>query len=194
MSLPTIRYRQLLDAAAVQVDLPQWVYRGRSYTGGEWLEGLVMAESGGNPRSRRYEPHQDRINRKDAPNDPDTADVDDGEVEDDASYGLMQVMGYNVRALVGVPIGTAMRFGWLFLPIANVAMGLRVLTAELKAVASEIAMAKVPAYQHVERALARYNGGPTGDDPVNGDYRLRAYVDRIASHATAVQRDRGRLS
>ena len=191
-ALATVRYRQLLDAAAIQVDLPQWVYRGQAYRGGEWLEGLILAESAGNPKARRYEPHQDRAGRTDARSDADRPGQDDGDLEDDASYGLMQVMGYNARALVGVDIGTPMRFGWLLLPIVNIALGLRILTAELRAVASEIALARARPHQLVERALCRYNGGPTGDALVRGDLRLRAYVDRIASHASDVQRDRGR--
>lgn len=190
--IPTFKYRQLLDAAAVQVDLPQWVYRGQAFRAGEWLEGLVLGESNGNPRARRYEPHQDRAARRDAPSDPDTPDTDDGVLEDDASYGLFQVMGYNARLLVGAELGTAMRFDWLFLPVINVALGLRILTGELSRVKNEIALGKHPFHQQVERALCRYNGGPTGDALVDGDLRLRRYIDRVAEHALAVQRDRGR--
>jgi len=104
----------------------------------------------------------------------------------------MQVMGYNARRLAGVPEGTPMNFGWLFLPIINIALGLRILTAELRQVAREIGDGKAPAHQHVERALARYNGGPTGDDTVNGDIRLRKYVERVIDHSRRVKLARGR--
>lgn len=190
--IATTRFRQLIDAAAAQVRLPGWTYRGRIYTGGEWFEGLVLGESAGDPMARRYELHQDRASRKDAPSDADHSDRDDGLLEDDASYGLCQVMGYNARGLVGVNPGTPMTFGWLFLPMINIAMGLRILSGELQEVGLDIARGKASQHQQVERALARYNGGSTGDDPVGGDIRLRAYVDRVAAHATLVQRDRGK--
>lgn len=190
--IATVRFRALIDAAAMQVGLPNWIYRGQAFLGGEWLEGLILAESNGDPRARRYEPHQDRANRRDAAGDSDHADIDDGILEDDASYGLMQVMGYNARVLVGVAPGTSMRFGWLFLPMGNIALGLRVLCGELAAVSKDIGLGRAPASQHVERALARYNGGPTGDDDVDGDIRLRRYVDRVASHAGVARRDRNR--
>jgi hypothetical protein len=177
VSLPTRRYRRLLDACAELVALPGWTYRGVSFFPGEWLEGLVLAESRGNPSARLYEPHQDRAGRRDAASDGDTPDQDDGMLEDDKSYGLMQVMGYNIRELCGVPRGTAMRFGFALLPITNVALGLRVLIGELSAVGGDVA-----------RALARYNGGPTGDD--GSPMRLQGYVDRIYSHALVVRDDR----
>lgn len=154
------------------------------------MEGLILGESAGNSKARRYEPHQDRSTRTDAWTDPDVADEDDGDLEDDASYGLMQVMGYNARVLCGVAPGVPMRFGWLFLPQANIALGLRILTAERAAVYT-----KHPHESEQEllvRALARYNGGPTGDsfDLRTNDIRLRAYVDRVAAHAEVARADR----
>ena len=89
----TRTYRPLIDACALQVGLPPW----GDLRSGEWLEGLILQESGGNPKARRYEPHQDRAGRPDAPSDGDQPGIDDGQLEDDASYGLMQVMGSNVR-------------------------------------------------------------------------------------------------
>jgi hypothetical protein len=214
-ALPDLRW--LIDAKAAFVGLPTW--RSQRYKirilPGELLEAIILTESGGNARARRYEEHQDRASRRDAPQDPDTPDVDDGELEDDASYGLMQVMGYNIRHLVGVgPVGIAdtshgprlvggvigpggwrpllvgemgatyppMSFAWAFLPDTNITLGLRVLLPELRAVGGD-----------VERALARYNGGPTGDDvrPEYGDdMRLRRYVDKVFSNARFVAMDR----
>ena len=182
------RLRAFIDAAAGFVVLPHFQYRGQDFTPGELLEGLILGESAGDPRARRYEPHQDRAGRKDAPSDPDTADVDDGPLEDDASYGLMQVMGYNARNLCGVPAGTPMRFGFLFLPQINIALGLRILAAELAAVYTQ--HPHETDHERMVRALARYNGGPTGDVMVNGDIRLRAYVNRVAAHAELARADR----
>jgi hypothetical protein len=170
--------------------LPIWSYRGEAFKAREWFEGLVLQESSGNPLARRYEPHQDRANRRDAPSDPDTHDRDDGELEDDASYGLCQVMGYNARALCGVRPGTPMRFGFLFLPLINLSLGLRILLSELAAVRQEAVNQRVAPGQDVERALCRYNGGPTGDDPVDGDLRLRAYVEHVVRRAAQVRADR----
>lgn len=182
------RLRAFIDAAAGLVGLPPFQYRGRGYTPGELLEGLILSESAGNPRARRYEPHQDRASRTDAPRDPDIADQDDGELEDDASYGLCQVMGFNARVLCGVPPGIPMRFGWLFLPQVNIATGLRILHSELTVV---YALHPHESQQErLVRALARYNGGPTGDSIVNGDIRLRVYVDRVAAHAEVARADR----
>jgi len=177
--------------ASLELDgtvLPAWTYRGKAYPAPVWFEGLVFQESLGNPRSRRYESHQDRKDRRDAPQDPDTPDHDDGDLEDDASYGLCQVMGYNARRLAAVELGAGgrMGFGWLFLPLGNLSLGLRMIFGELRAVATEVSAGKIPAGDDVARALARYNGGPTGDDIVDGDFRLRAYVDRVAGRAAAV--------
>jgi hypothetical protein len=200
------KLRGLIDAAAAFVGLPVWHYRGIEYGPGEWLEGQVLTESAGNPRARRYEPHQDREQRAalhparefdvrlafHGSPDPDTPGVDDGDLEDDASYGLMQVMGYNIRRLVGAPAGTPLSFGFAYRPILNLSLGLSVLLGELNAARQQHPTETES--QHVERALARYNGGPTGDAPIapHGDLRLRAYVDRVARFAELVQQDRRR--
>src|SRR6185503_15163266 len=102
MSVPTARWRAAIEGMVPTAGLPDWHYRGQVFPAAVWFEGLVYQESTGEPRARRYEPHQDRATRRDAPADPDVADVDDGELEDDASYGLCQIMGYTARALVGV--------------------------------------------------------------------------------------------
>ena len=178
----TREYRPLIDACALQVGLPPW----GDLRPGEWLEGLVLQESGGDPRARRYEPHQDRPGRADAAGDGDQPDVDDGELEDDASYGLMQVMGSNARRLCGLRPGTPMRFGFLLLPITNLAFGLRILAAELVATQGSVV-----------RALCRFNGGPTGDALVSDGrgatvFRRQVYADGVVMHARAVREDRQR--
>src|SRR5262245_7846063 len=147
MSLPTARYRQLLDAIAVECALPGW----KQFPAGVWLEALVMQESSGNPLARRYEPHHDVAGRKDAASDGDKIGQDDGLLEDDASYGLMQVLGSNVRRIIGAPPGTPLHFDFLMRPLAGIAFGLRVLLDELRV-----------SHNDVDQALARYNGGSTG--------------------------------
>ena len=176
------RIRHYIDAAAAMVALPRFEYRGHEYTPGELLEGQILAESNGDPRARRYEAHQDRADRKDRAQDPDTADQDDGDLEDDASYGLMQIMGYNARILLGVRPGTPMKFGFLFLAQINISLGLRILAGELAAVYR--LHPHSTEQELLVRALARYNGGPTGDswDNQRNDFRLRAYVDHVAEH------------
>jgi hypothetical protein len=67
------------------------------FSAAQWLAGFVLTESSGRPDAKRYEPHQDRARRRDAAADPDTPDRDDGQLEDDASHGLKQVIGYNGR-------------------------------------------------------------------------------------------------
>jgi soluble lytic murein transglycosylase-like protein len=169
-----------LNGAALVGDLPWW----RGYAPGELLEALVMQESGGNPRARRYEPHQDTATRSDARSDGDVAGQDDGPLEDDASYGLIQILGSNVRRLVGAPPATPLNFGFLFDPALGLGFGLMILKLEL-----------AYTHGHVERALARYNGGPTGDTMVadsKGGFVLRRqeYVDGVARWIERVHSDR----
>lgn len=184
------RLRRLIDAAAAFWGLPRFTYRGTTYSPGELLEGLVLTESSGNPSARRYEPHQDRAGRTDAPTDPDRPGVDDGDFEDDASFGLCQVMGYNLRRLVGVPVGVRMSFAWAYEPGVNLWAGCQVLRGELAALYK--ADPHQPEMERVVCALARYNGGSTGDDPTgpHGDIRLRAYVDKVADRCRTAYLDR----
>jgi hypothetical protein len=190
--LRTRLYRKLIDAAAELVDLPDWTYGGlpwgsircggERFTAGEWLEGLILAESGGDPNAVRYEPHQDRSDRHDHAADPDTPDHDDELLEDDTSYGLCQVLGTNIRRLTGLAPGTPQHHGFALEPIESLRLGLRVLLEELKATGRD-----------VPRALARYNGGPTGDRiEASGEMRRQAYVERVYRHALAVRGDRRR--
>jgi hypothetical protein len=189
VSLPTARYRPAIQGMVAVTGLHPWFYLGDSFAPEHWFEGLVLQESGGKTMARRYERHHDRANRRDAPSDADLADRDDGDLEDDASYGLCQIMGFNARVLCGVPPGTPMRFGWLFLPLINLSLGLRILNSELHAVRQEAAAQRIDPGQEIERALCRYNGGPTGDNLQGGDFRLRAYVNRVAFRASQVKAD-----
>lgn len=170
----TEKLRPVIDAMADLVGLPEWQHRDLDpFTGGEWLEGLILQESDGDPNAVRYEGHQDQSPDGDTPN------VDDGLWEDDRSYGLMQVMGYNARVYCGVPLGTRMNFAFLLRPLANLAFGLRLLGEELVDTGGDVAT-----------ALARYNGGPSGN-PVGGPLRTQSYVDGVAAHAGIVQLARG---
>ena len=185
-----IRFRRLIDAVAAYEQLPRWGYKGDQFTAGELLEGLILTESSGNPVARRYEPHQDAPGRKDQAQDPDTAARDDGPLEDDASYGLMQVMGYTFKGLLQVDRAVKMRFDLLFLPLFGLAAGVEVLKRELRAVYAEDTT--LDEDTRVVKALARYNGGPTGDDWILelGDIRRREYVDLVAKNAKRAQDDR----
>lgn len=176
----TEHYRALIDAVADQVGLPPWTYRGQSFTPGEWLEGQILTESGGDPNAMRYEPHHDTPERAAREGDGDQPGRDDGLLEDDRSYGLMQVLGSNIRRLCGVPPGTPMQFSFALLPLANLSLGLRVLHQELRATDNDVA-----------RALARFNGGPTGDRlDAAGRMRRAEYVELVARHAARVQNAR----
>jgi len=174
--LPSAELRTLIDAAAALVGLPTWEWAGESYAAGEWLEALIYVESGGNPRAVRYEPSHDVVV------DGDTPGRDDGMLEDDKSYGAMQVLGSNIRRLCGVPPGTPMEFGFALLPLTNLALGLRILTGELATVNGDVA-----------KALARYNGGRRGSEiGPDGRMRRQQYVERVAAASERVRRDRER--
>lgn len=183
-------FRRLIDAVAAFEQLPRWTYRGEEYSAAELLEGLILTESSGNPLARRYEPHQDAPGRDDSKNDPDRPAVDDGPVEDDASYGLCQVMGYVLKGLLKVDRPVKVDYSLLYRPLFGLAAGIEVLKGELRAVYQR--SPNDAESVRVVRALARYNGGPTGDaiDDTTGDIRRRAYVDLVAGNAKRARDDR----
>jgi soluble lytic murein transglycosylase-like protein len=167
--LPTGRFRELIAAIAHYYNLPQ----GLGFTPEEWLEGLILTESSGNPVARRFELHQDKGQ------DPDIPQKDDLDLEDDCSYGLMQVMGYNARKLMKLPY-MGVNFSFMYNPLINIGLGLMLLQEELKATNGDLA-----------RALARYNGGPTGEklDP-SGSMRCASYVAKVVNNSLKVRHDR----
>lgn len=186
------RLRRFIDASAALYQLPPWSYRGQDFLPGEWWEGLLWHESWhGNPSARRYEPHQDRPGRKDQGQDGDRPGVDNGNREDDASYGLAQVMGYTWKGLWDVqPRSATANFSRLFKPAMGIVHGAEVLAEELAAVYR--AHPHASDSERVVRALCRYNGGPSGDhiDEATGDLRRRAYVDLVADASAKVRADR----
>lgn len=166
--------RRLIDAAAHYVSLPPW----RSVSGPELLEGLILTESGGDPMATRLEPHQDRQADSDAPN------VDDGMSEDDRSYGLMQIMGYNLRRAVEVPDDVRMGYRWALRPLANLAFGLRHLCALIDPGDD------IPG-RAVDVALAQFNGGPRGNKASDWpNLRNRSYVEKVFEHSERAHRNR----
>ena len=174
--LPTARYRHLISAIAEHFALPAW----GSVPAAAWLEAQIIQESSGNPAARRYEPALDTVP------DGDALRVDDGLFEDDASWGLMQVLGWNLRAQLGIAPGTRMNFAFALDPAFGLICGVRHLATEcLKPVGGS----------DVPRALARYNGGPGGTsmvaDPKTGGLVLRRqdYVDAVKRHIPAVLAD-----
>ena len=193
---PTLR--RLIDAIAASEQLPRWNYQGEDYTAAELLEGLILTESSGNPLARLYEPAHDAPGRSDQGDDPDTPGHDDGPFEDDASYGLGQVLGTTFKALLHVDRPVKMDFSILYRPLFGLAALIEVLKGELRAVYLNKPMATEN--ERVVRALARYNGGPSGDllvpvpakdgNPATTDIRDRAYVDRVAKNAKLAREDR----
>jgi hypothetical protein len=183
------RVRKLIDAVAEVEDLPIWAYRSFLFSAGELLEGIVRTESSGRFDARRYEPHLDRVGRTDAPTDPDRPGVDDGPKEDDASYGLGQVLGSTWRGIVGAPVGTPLDYTLLNKPTFGLAATAEVFKRELAAVRREFPQEMEA--DLVVRALCRYNGGPTGDAvDETGDVRRRAYVERVCQNAELAAKER----
>jgi soluble lytic murein transglycosylase-like protein len=140
----------------------------------------VLQESSGNPRARRYEPALDKVA------DGDTLRVDDVAFEDDASWGLLQVLGWNLRAAVGVPRGVRMSFEWALDPALGLIFGVKHLITECL----------IPTGGDVARALARYNGGPNGTSLVPGPQgvglvlRRQDYIDAVKRRIPRVIEDR----
>ena len=188
MSLRTSepRIRHLIDAVAYAYRLPSLTYKAHTYSPGELLEGMVITESSGNPLARRYEPHLDKSGRTDSPTDGDRPNVDDGATEDDASWGVLQVLGANWRHRVGAPPKTPLRFEALF----DWGLGLLAGVLHFRDELIRLERAGVEGDERVVRALAKYNGGTTGDAIVGGDIRRRVYVDKVAQNAGLAQYDR----
>lgn len=202
--------RALIDDVARYRDLPAWSYRGEHFDPGMLLEGVVLTESSGDRRKTRvrYERHQDKPGRADARFDQDRPGVDDGPVEDDTSYGLTQCMGYTIKHLTGITVMVAgirypdpshrVDFTPFFDPELNLMLGTRLLTLEIVAVEREIARGNrdprdVPV-EVVDRALMRYNGGSSGDDPQdNGVRRLQAYVDKVGRNTLLARASRDEM-
>lgn len=162
------RLRPVIRAMTESVALPAW----GEFSGAIWFESLVLQESGADPRAIRYEAHQD------IKQDADVSGHDDGMLEDDKSYGLCQVMGYNIRKMVGVAEGVPMNFGFALLPLTNLTLGLRVILGELPAARGQVGV-----------ALARYNGGPSGNPRADGTLRNQEYVNLVAAWTRRVQED-----
>jgi len=177
--------RRLIDAASNHVSLPRW----RSLPGPEWLEGLILAESGGDAGATRFEKHHDAQADGDAPG------VDDGLSEDDRSYGLMQIMGTNLRRMVGVQPGVPMDFSWALRPLANLAFGLRMLCEEIRRAEDQVGADDIAGgSKAVDIALARWNGGGRGNGPLEyPNLRNWSYVERVESHARKAHEDRKRM-
>jgi len=202
--------RELIDDVARYRDLPAWSYRGEHCDPGTFLEGVVLTESSGDRRKTavRYERHQDKPGRADTSFDQDRPGVDDGPVEDDTSYGLCQVMGYNIKLLTGVTVMVADRrwpdpvrridFTPFFDAELNLMLGTRLLCMEIVAVERELLrehrdLAEA-AVEIVDRALMRYNGGPSGDDKQdNGTRRLQAYVDKVGRNSLLARASRNEM-
>jgi hypothetical protein len=187
-------FRRLIDAVAAFEQLPRWSYKDQEYSAGELLEGLILTESSGDPMARRYEPAHDAPGRKDQGSDPDQLAHDDGRFEDDASYGLGQVMGTTFKALLHVDRPVKIDYSILYRPLFGLAALIETLKGELRAVYLMSPMASDS--ERIVRALARYNGGPTGDTLVAGpppalpQLRTQAYVDRVAANAKKAHEDR----
>lgn len=179
----TRAWRGLYKQVASLFELPPWLLvrpeehnpdeRRLYFQPQHWLEGLLLVESGGDPYAMRYEPQLDK-----GRGDPDTPQVHDGFKEDDQSYGLMQVLGTNVRWIYG--LGGLLDYQFCLRPLINLDVGCAVLSHFL-----ERAEGVVPA------ALAMYNMGNKGADLIDGKYRNQQYVDKVASHTIEVFHDLG---
>jgi hypothetical protein len=167
--LKTRVYRATLQAEARRLFLPAWTIHGDLFMGGEWLEGLVLHESAGDPRAY----HVDKLN-------PELGES----FQLDASYGLMQVEGRTALGQMNALdswLAKPFPLDFLFFPLTGLAYGLRALATAL-AVAEGV----------VAPALAFYNGGGWGMQ-LDAQKRLndQVYVELIYAAAVKVHADRG---
>ena len=172
MNLATLPYRRLIDVVAQMEGLPCFTWNGVDYQPGEWLEAQVLVESGGNPRARRFEAGLAK-------------GPDRGSGESWASWGLLQVLGQTFNGLFGA---NAVNFGPLQGPLVGLAVGVKVLVDILSQVRRQNPW--VGDSEAVSRALARFNGGSSGDVVKDGRMLRQDYVDRVGSMAALVRADR----
>ena len=169
------KVRALLDAAAALYELPRW--GGVDLDGipgiwepGEWLAALVLTESSFDPRAKRYEPQLDKLP------DGDTPQADDGATEDDTSWGPMQVLGLNVKALLNAQGAERLNYSVLQDWLIGVGFGMKILIGSFRRRDTS-----------VDVALARYNGGWAGNPRSDGTLRNQAYVDRVWKNCAIVR-------
>ncbi|MEW5725339.1 MAG: transglycosylase SLT domain-containing protein [Thermodesulfobacteriota bacterium] len=122
---------------------------------------MVLTESAANPYAVRYEPHVDRYVQDPEKHRPRGCSTETERRLQMMSFGLMQVMGFNIRAM-GYE-------GWLseYLdPAKGLEVGCRFLVDLLRR------------WKSVEDAVSAYNQGSPrrGED---GRYRNQAYVDQV---------------
>lgn len=164
----------MIAAFAESYALPAWT----GVPAAVWLEAQTLQESSGNPKARRYEPALDTIA------DGDVLRTDDGLFEDSASWGLLQILGSNARAQLGIAKGTRMSFEFLTDPVLGLAFGSRHLVRECFSLHPG----------NVAAALAVFNAGPRGADliPEPGGpvgplvMRNEAYVAAVKRRIPAV--------
>lgn len=166
--LRTRNYREVIQLAARMFGFPHL----GGYPAEVWLEAMILQESSGNPHARRYELALDRKPDQDVPL------LDDLLLEDDASYGLMQVLGSTYKEVLGIPQGTTVSFSVLENPIVNIGVGCIYLSKLMGQVNNDAV-----------RALCRYNGGGRGDELVAGRYRRQEYPAAILARCPGVEDD-----
>ena len=148
----TERLRPVIDAMAAWVGLPSWAYHDADpFAPGEWLEGLILHESSGDPRAIHHDAAPDDL--------------------DHTSFGLMQVEGVTAKAL------GCSDYNILFLPLTNICFGLRVLTANLAETAGDVATALA---RYNGGGHGNPVGGPLRNQPYVDAVARQAAVVQIA--------------
>jgi len=154
---------QVVAAIAHYINIPFW----RGYKPWEILAGIVLTESSGNPNARRFEPGE-AVKYG--------VQLDRGQHEPFASWGLMQVMGTNINVQLGLAPDCTMlnfkKFGGR--ELLGLAFGARELVEAM-------AMHK----DDFEAALGQYNGGAWGAQREPGNMMVNdwEYVERVAHNA-----------
>jgi hypothetical protein len=140
------------------------------------VKAISYCENQYGPNGYRFEPkYWENYMKKN----PTWANREPSEVS--ASYGLMQIM-YDVFYKYGFR-GKAAE---LYDPAFNIETGARYFRELLDEATREQLYLKFPYLTPMRVALARYNGGPTGNPDADGNLRNESYVDGVMAAWTKI--------
>ena len=135
------------------------------------LKAVGIVESGLKTRAYRHEPAYWEWLKKTYPGKWDHRNPR----EIAASYGVMQIL-YTTAADLG--LGNDFDFNDLYNPVINIELGARLVRTELTRIEASGVLVRAQQWPY-KIALARYNGGGSGNPRQDGTLRNQPYVDKV---------------